>query len=131
MKPFKEFMLEITKVIMYTHPETLGANVNSDNTGKPNITKHIPMRNLHPTEPESKMKQAGSKQIHKKLVGAIKTGTKIPPLTVIPHPRLSGHYNVVDGHHRLFAGKKAGSRTMKSGIVPSKDVSINPNKWEG
>ena len=35
MKHFKEFMLEITKVTMYTHPETLGADVNSDNTGKP------------------------------------------------------------------------------------------------
>jgi hypothetical protein len=131
MKKFKEFLYEITKVTMYTHPETLGADVNSDNTGKPNPIKHIPMANLHPTEPESKMKQAGSKQGYKKLVGAIKTGANIPPITVTPHPTIPGHYNVVDGHHRLYAGKTAGVRTMKSEIVPTKNVSVNPNKWEG
>jgi hypothetical protein len=36
MKTLKGFMLEITKVTMYTHPETLGADVHSDNTGLSN-----------------------------------------------------------------------------------------------
>jgi hypothetical protein len=46
------------------------------------------MSNLHPTEPESKMKSSGSKQGHKSLVGAIKTGATIPPITVVPHPTI-------------------------------------------
>lgn len=131
MKKFKEFLDEVTKVALYTHPETLGADVHSTNTGLPNPVKNIPMHKLHPTEPESKMKQPGSSQVHKKLIGAIKTGSDIPPITVIPHPTINGHYQVVDGHHRLYAGKSAGARTMKSEIVPSKNVSTNPNKWEG
>jgi ParB family transcriptional regulator, chromosome partitioning protein len=30
------------------------------------------------------------------------------PLTVIPHPEMSGHYYVVAGHRRLVAGRRAG-----------------------
>jgi len=133
MKTFKEFVLEITKVIMYTHPETLGADVHSDNTGLPNQIRHIPMSNLHPTEPKSKMRQAGSMQIHKNLVGAIKTGgtASIPPITVVPHPTILGHYNVVDGHHRFYAGQTAGTQTMPCAITPTKNVTTNPDKWEG
>ena len=131
MLRFKEFILqEATKVTLYTHPETPGADVSSDNMGKPNPIKHIPISKLHANEPESKMKQAGSWQNHKQLIGAVKTGKNIPPITVTPHPTKPGHYTVVDGHHRFFASQTAGRRTVKSEIVPPKNVNRISDKYE-
>ena len=129
-KTFKELMLEVTKVALYTHPETAGADV-KDTTSNTKIIKDIPLSKLHANEPESKMKQAGSKQNLKSLVGAIKSGETVPPITAIKHPTIDGHYLVVDGHHRLFAHKNAGSRTIKAEVVPEKHITTIDTKWEG
>jgi uncharacterized ParB-like nuclease family protein len=130
MKTFKEFMMEVTKVVIYTHPETAGADVH-DTVSNTKIIKHIPLSKLHANEPESKMKQAGSKQNLKSLVGAIKSGESVPPITVIKHPSIDGHYLVVDGHHRYFANKTAGSRTIRAEVVPEKHITSIDTKWEG
>ena len=95
MLTFKQFILqESTKVTLYTHPETPGADVSTDNKGKPNPIKHIPISKLHANEPKSKMRKAGSLQNHKQLVGAIKTGKNIPPITVTHHPTKIGRAHV-------------------------------------
>lgn len=130
MKTFKELMLEVTKVTVYTHPETAGADVTSTKSNT-KIIKDIPLSKLHANEPESKMKQAGSTQNMKSLVGAIKSGKTVPPITAIKHPTIDGHYLVVDGHHRLFAHKNAGSRTIKAEVVPEKHITTTDTKWEG
>ena len=130
MIKFKEFILqEATKVTLYTHPETRGADVSSNNMGKSNPIKHIPISRLHANEPKSKMRQPGSLQNHKQLVGAIKSGKRIPPITVTPHPTIPGHFKIVDGHHRFFAAQTAGERTVEAEVVPSKNVTVVSDKY--
>ena len=128
MKTYKQFITEISKVTLYTHPDTTGADV-SDTNSNANHIKDIPLHKLHPNEPKSKMKQPGSSQIHHKLIGAIKSGSTIPPIKVIPHPNIQGHYLVVDGHHRFFASQTAGKRTIRAHIIPSKNVTVDSNRW--
>lgn len=83
-------ILEGSQATVYTHPDTLGADVIQTNTGLSDQIKYLPLSKLIANEPESKMKQAGSKQAFKKLIGLIKSGVEIPPITVTKHPSMPG-----------------------------------------
>lgn len=118
-------ILEGSQATVYTHPDTLGADVIQTNTGLSDQIKYLPLSKLIANEPESKMKQAGSKQAFKKLIGLIKSGVEIPPITVTNHPSMPGLYLILDGHHRFFAAKVAGGQSHKSRDYTGKECKNN------
>lgn len=102
----------------------IGNTINRDNRTNV-VKKHIPLHKLMPYENSSeKIKGIKSRQTVDSLVNTIKSGKKhtIPPITVMKHPVMSGHYIVLDGHHRYEAHKKANSRLVSSEIVPDKNM---------
>lgn len=134
MKTFKEYIQEIyskSSADVFINSPTkdggteTGADVSSTNY---KIIKDIPISRLHPNEPSAwKVKQPSSVKKYKGLLKTIKTGnkSKVPSISVIPHPDKEGHYLVADGHHRYQAHKIAGSRTIKAEIIDPKRTKIH------
>lgn len=113
-------MEETIKAVISTDPKNFGADVQDDGTGGESIV-NIPISQIVPFEPEDKMKLPASKKNMLNIAKAIRLGHKINPIVV----RKSGNeYTVVDGHHRYFAAKIAGSKTIRAKIIQPRNLEI-------
>ena len=125
------------KVKLFTDPSYFGAEV--DDTGFDNLpVVNISVDRLVGFEPDNKMNQTKSKANVEKIVTGLKQGAKLPPLLV---RKYKNGYQVLDGHHRFWAYKLLGTKSIPSRIVPDKDIeeiskqsvaeSVNDYLWHG
>lgn len=89
-------------IVMMTNPRNQGAVTN---TGRGMRIQDFPLRmvpveQLRPWEPMTKMQDLPSQRTVASLRQALQQGDKIPPLLVTP---VRGGYRIIDGHHRYAA----------------------------
>lgn len=106
------------KVKLHTDPGYFGAEV--DDTGFDSLpVVNIPANKLVGFEPDSKMNQPKSQANVEKIVAGLKKGDKLPPLLV---RKYKDGYQVLDGHHRFWAYKLSGTKSIPVRIVADKDI---------
>jgi predicted chitinase len=118
-----------TKVTLYTDPEYYGADVESDDDDTLPVHE-IPLNKLVGFEPDSKMDNPKHNANMMKMVKLIQAGngSKLPPILV---RKYKGGYQVLDGHHRFHAYKKAGMKSIPSKIVPDENIKVVDKVTEG
>ena len=106
------------KIKLYTDPGYFGAEV--DDAGFDSLpVVNISADRLVGFEPDSKMNQPKSQANVKKIVAGLKKGDKLPPLLV---RKYKNGYQVLDGHHRFWAYKLSGTKSISVRIVADKDI---------
>ena len=106
------------KVKLYTDPDYFGAEV--DDTGFDSLpVVNISVNKLVGFEPDSKMSQPKSQSNVEKIVAGLKKGDRLPPILV---RKYRDGYQVLDGHHRFWAYKSLGIKSIPSRIVPDSDI---------
>jgi len=105
------------KITLSTDPDWYGATVDNYQASGPVV--NIPANQLVGFEPDDKMNQPKSKANVKKIVAGLKQGDKLPPLLV---RKYKDGYQVLDGHHRFWAYKLLGVKSIPAQIVPAEDI---------
>tara|TARA_R110000868_G_scaffold300424_3_gene560885 strand:- start:1502 stop:3136 length:1635 start_codon:yes stop_codon:yes gene_type:complete len=105
------------KITLSTDPNWYGATVDNYQASGPVV--NIPANQLVGFEPDDKMNQPKSKANVEKIVAGLKKGDKLPPLLVRKYKK---GYQVLDGHHRFWAYKLSGTKSIPVQIVPAKDI---------
>jgi len=105
------------KIKLSTDPDWYGAEVGDYKATGPVV--NIPADQLVGFEPDDKMTQPKSKANVEKIVAGLKQGAKLPPLLV---RKYKDGYQVLDGHHRFWAYKLLGVKSIPAQIVPAEDV---------
>jgi len=105
------------KITLSTDPNWYGATVDNYQASGPVV--NIPANQLVGFEPDDKMNQPKSKVNVEKIVAGLKQGAKLPPLLV---RKYKNGYQVLDGHHRFWAYKLLGVKSIPSQIVPDSDI---------
>ena len=105
-------------ITLYTDPAYFGADVPDSYQKRP--SKPVPVDSLFGYEPESKMDDIHHKDSMLKIALKMKSGTwDGPPIVVRKDPK---GYQVLDGHHRMHAARKAGIDTLDAVIVDREDI---------
>jgi len=105
-------------ITLYTDPEYFGADVPDSYQKRP--SKPVPVKSLFGYEPSSKMDDIHHKDSMLKIALQMKSGTwDGPPIVVRKDPK---GYQVLDGHHRMHAARKAGIDTLDAVIVDREDI---------
>ena len=105
-------------ITLYTNPAYFGADVPDSYAKRP--SKPVPVDSLFGYEPESKMADIHHKNSMLKMALKMKTGTwGGKPIIVRKDPK---GYQVLDGHHRMHAARKAGLKTLPAVIVGAEDI---------
>jgi hypothetical protein len=105
------------KIKLSTDPNWYGAEVGDYKASGPVV--NILSNQLVGFEPDDKMNQPASKANVEKIVAGLKQGSKLPPLLV---RKYKNGYQVLDGHHRFWAYKLLGVKSIPAQIVPSEDI---------
>jgi len=105
------------KIKLSTDPNWYGAEVGDYKATGPVI--NIPANQLVGFEPDDKMTQPKSKANVKKIIAGLEQGDKLPPLLV---RKYKDGYQVLDGHHRFWAYKLVGVKSIPAQLVPAEDV---------
>jgi hypothetical protein len=111
-----EFVTE-GKIKLSTDPNWYGAEVGDYKASGPVV--NIPANRLVGFEPDDKMNQPASKANVEKIVAGLKQGAKLPPLMVRQY---KNGYQVLDGHHRFWAYKLLGVKSIPAQVVPAEDI---------
>ena len=105
-------------ITLYTNPAYFGADVPSSFAKRP--SKPVPVDSLFGYEPASKMDDIHHKNSVLKMALKMKTGTwGEKPIVVRKDPK---GYQVLDGHHRMHAARKADIDTLDAVIVDREDI---------
>lgn len=105
-------------ITLYTNPAYFGADVPKSYAKRP--SKPVPVDSLFGYEPSSKMTDIHHKNSVLKMALKMKTGTwGGKPIVVRKDPK---GYQVLDGHHRMHAARKAGLETLPAVIVGAEDI---------
>ncbi len=105
-------------ITLYTDPAYFGADVPDSYQQRP--SKPVPVKSLFGYEPSSKMDDIHHKDSMLKIALQMKAGTwDGPPIVVRKDPK---GYQVLDGHHRMHAARKAGIDTLDAVIVDREDI---------
>ena len=105
-------------ITLYTNPAYFGADVPESYMQRP--CKPVPVDSLFGYEPESKMDDIHHKNDVLELALKMRTGRYDgPPIVCRKHPK---GIQVLDGHHRMQAAKRAGLDTLDAVIVDSEDI---------
>ena len=105
------------KITLSTDPNWYGAEVGDYKATGP--VTNISADQLVGFEPDDKMNQPKSKANVKKIVAGLKKGDKLPPLLVRKYKK---GYQVLDGHHRFWAYKSLGVKSIPVQVVPASDI---------
>jgi hypothetical protein len=114
------------KITLSTDPNWYGADVGDYKASGPVV--NISAAKLVGFEPDEKMSQPNSKVNVKKIVAGLKKGDKLPPILV---RKYKDGYQVVDGHHRFWAYKLLGVKSIPSQVVPDEDIIVKENFADG
>jgi hypothetical protein len=120
VRPYKETMESSVaegKITLSTDPNWYGATVDNYQASGPVV--NIPANQLVGFEPDDKMNQPKSKANVEKIVAGLKQGAKLPPLLI---RKYKNGYQVLDGHHRFWAYKLLGVKSIPAQIVPDSDI---------
>ena len=105
-------------ITLYTEPAYFGADVPDSYQKRP--SKPVSVDSLFGYEPASKMDDIHHKDSMLKIALQMKAGTwNGPPIVVRKDPK---GYQVLDGHHRMHAARKAGIDTLDAVIVDREDI---------
>ena len=105
-------------ITLYTDPAYFGADVPDSYQQRP--SKPVPVKSLFGYEPSSKMDDIHHKDSMLKIALKMKSGTwDGPPIIVRKDPK---GYQVLDGHHRMHAARKAGIDTLDAVVVDREDI---------
>ena len=105
-------------ITLYTDPAYFGADVPDSYAKRP--SKPVPVDSLFGYEPDNKMDDIHHKNSMLKMALKMKTGTwGGKPIIVRKDPK---GYQVLDGHHRMHAARKAGLETLPAVIVGAEDI---------
>jgi hypothetical protein len=108
------------KVKLFTDPDYFGAEV--DDAGFDRLPViNIPTDQLVGFEPDAKMNQPRSRANVRKILAGLKRGDSLPPVLV---RKYKNGYQVLDGHHRFWAYKVLGIKSIPSQIVPARDIEV-------
>ena len=105
------------KIKLSTDPNWYGAEIGDYKASGPVV--NIPANRLVGFEPDDKMNQPASKANVEKIVAGLKQGAKLPPLMVRQY---KNGYQVLDGHHRFWAYKLLGVKSIPAQVVPAEDI---------
>ena len=108
---------ESEKIVLYTDQRYFGADVPDEYLQRP--SSPVPVSKLYGYEPDDKMDDPISANAVIDLAVAMKSGDAIPPIVV---RKTAQGYQVLDGHHRMFAAKKAGLDTLDAVVVDAGDI---------
>ena len=111
------------KITLSTDPNWYGAEIGDYKATGPIV--NISTDELVGFEPDDKMNQSKSKANVEKILAGIKRGDKLPPLLV---RKYKNGYQVLDGHHRFWAYKLGGIKSIPAQIVPEKDIEEKGSK---
>ena len=105
-------------ITLYTDPAYFGADVPDSYQQRP--SKPVPVKSLFGYEPSSKMADIHHKDEVLQIALKMKAGTwKGLPIVCRKDPK---GYQVLDGHHRMHAARKAGLDTLDAVIVDREDI---------
>ena len=105
-------------ITLYTDPAYFGADVPDSYAKRP--SKPVPVKSLFGYEPSSKMDDIHHKDEVLQIALKMKAGTwKGLPIVCRKDPK---GYQVLDGHHRMHAARKAGLDTLDAVIVDREDI---------
>ena len=105
-------------ITLYTDDAYFGADVPDSYQKRP--SKPVPVKSLFGYEPSSKMDDIHHKDSMLKIALKMKSGTwDGPPIVVRKDPK---GYQVLDGHHRMHAARKAGIDTLDAVVVDAEDI---------
>ncbi|MDC0862919.1 amidoligase family protein [bacterium] len=105
-------------ITLYTDPAYFGADVPDSYQQRP--SKPVPVKSLFGYEPSSKMDDIHHKDEVLQIALKMKAGTwKGLPIVCRKDPK---GYQVLDGHHRMHAARKAGIDTLDAVIVDREDI---------
>jgi len=105
-------------ITLYTDPAYFGADVPDSYQQRP--SKPVPVKSLFGYEPSSKMDDIHHKDEVLQIALKMKAGTwKGLPIVCRKDPK---GYQVLDGHHRMHAARKAGIDTLDAVIVDAEDI---------
>ena len=108
-------------VKLYRDPDYFGAEV--DDTGFDRLpVVDIPVDRLQGFQPETDRDRPQSRALVKKMVASLKRGAVLPPILV---RKVGDGYQVLDGHHRFWAYRLSGTRSVPAQIVPAGSVVIS------
>jgi hypothetical protein len=105
------------KITLSTDPNWYGAEVGDYKATGPVV--NISANKLVGFEPDDKMTQPKSKANVEKILAGLKQGDKLPPLLV---RKYKNGYQVLDGHHRFWAYKLLGTKSIPVQVVPDSDI---------
>jgi hypothetical protein len=114
---------EKISAVVYTDPKNKGADVDDDGANDDPVVS-IPLDQISPFEPESKMKIPASRKNMLNIAKSIRLGHKIEPILL---RKSKDGYIIVDGHHRFFAAKIAGVKSIRAKIIQPKNLEIKEN----
>lgn len=121
------YLLKENKIILYTNPEYFGADVPDDYLERSRTP--VPVSSLYGYEPDDKMADIHHANDVLKLALHFKKGGSVPPIVV--RKTVKG-YQVLDGHHRMHAARKAGLDQLDAVIVDRGDIEYSDEvKTEG
>ena len=106
-----------SKIKLNTDKNWYGAEVGDYKASGPVV--NISANKLVGFEPDDKMNQPKSRANVEKIVAGLKQGDKLPPLLV---RKYKNGYQILDGHHRFWAYKLLGIKSIPSQIVPDEDI---------
>jgi hypothetical protein len=106
-----------SKIKLNTDKNWYGAEVGDYKASGPVV--NIPANKLVGFEPDDKMNQPKSRANVEKIVAGLKQGDKLPPLLV---RKFKNGYQILDGHHRFWAYKLLGVKSIPAQIVPDSDI---------
>ena len=113
-------------ITLYTNPAYFGADVPESYMQRP--CKPVPVDSLFGYEPESKMDDIHHKNDVLQLALQMRTGEYDgPPIVCRKHPK---GLQVLDGHHRMQAARRAGVDTLDAVIVDSEDIQYSDSVRE-
>jgi hypothetical protein len=105
-------------ITLYTDPAYFGADVPDSYQQRP--SKPVPVKSLFGYEPSSKMDDIHHKDEVLQIALKMKAGTwKGLPIVCRKDPK---GYQVLDGHHRMHAARKAGIDTLDAVVVDREDI---------
>ena len=105
-------------ITLYTDPAYFGADVPDSYQKRP--SKPVPVKSLFGYEPSSKMDDIHHKDEVLQIALKMKAGTwKGLPIVCRKDPK---GYQVLDGHHRMHAARKAGIDTLDAVVVDAEDI---------
>ncbi len=122
----KNIAVNESKIKLSTDPNWYGAEVGDYQASSPVV--NIPANQLVGFEPDDKMNQPASRANVEKIVAGLQQGAKLPPLLV---RKYKNGYQVLDGHHRFWAYKLLGVKSIPAQIVPNEDIDISENFADG